>query len=151
ELAQDKTLITHARTAAARFLGYEITVQHNDRLTDRGARRARSTNGAIALRVPKTVIKAKCAPYLARGKPETRTRLVNDSDHQIVATFGAEYRGLVQYYLLAGDVWRLDRVQWVMLTALLKTLACKHKSTVSKMAARYKTTIPTPYGPRRCF
>ena len=34
ELAQDKTLITHARTQAARFLGYEITVQHNDRLVD---------------------------------------------------------------------------------------------------------------------
>ena len=151
ELAQDKTLITHARTQAARFLGYEITVQHNDRLVDRGARRARSTNGAVALRVPKTVIKAKCVPYLSRGKPETRTRLVNESDHAIVATFGAEYRGLVQYYLLAGDVWRLDRVQWVMLTALLKTLACKHQSTVSKMAARYKTTIHTPDGPRRCF
>ena len=151
ELAQDKTLITHARTDAARFLGYEITVQHNNRFTDRGPRRARSTNGAIALRVPTTVIKAKCAPYLVRGKPETRTRLVNDNDHQIVATFGAEYRGLVQYYLLAVDVWRLDRVQWVMLTALLKTLACKHKSTVSKMAARHRTTITTPHGPRRCF
>ena len=30
ELSQDKTLITHARTGAARFLGYEITVQHDD-------------------------------------------------------------------------------------------------------------------------
>ena len=68
-----------------------------------------------------------------------------------MATFGAEYRGLVQYYLLAGDVWRLDRVQWVMLTALPKTLACKHRSTVSKMAARHKTTIQTPHGPRRCW
>ena len=28
ELNPDKTLITHARTRAARFLGYEITVQH---------------------------------------------------------------------------------------------------------------------------
>jgi hypothetical protein len=30
ELSQEKTLITHARTGAARFLGYEITVQHAD-------------------------------------------------------------------------------------------------------------------------
>ena len=29
ELTPDKTLITHARTRAARFLGYEITVQHS--------------------------------------------------------------------------------------------------------------------------
>ena len=39
---QDKTLITHARTGAARFLGYEITVQHNDRKITRGRR---SVNG----------------------------------------------------------------------------------------------------------
>ncbi|GLV76112.1 hypothetical protein Shyhy02_41120 [Streptomyces hygroscopicus subsp. hygroscopicus] len=29
ELSQEKTLITHARTGAPRFLGYEITTQHN--------------------------------------------------------------------------------------------------------------------------
>ena len=35
ELNQSKTLITHARTRAARFLGYDITVQHcNTKLTN---------------------------------------------------------------------------------------------------------------------
>jgi type I pantothenate kinase len=34
----------------------------------------------------------------------------------------AEYRGFVQYYLLAGDVWRLHRLHWVMQTSMLKTL-----------------------------
>ena len=38
ELNPDKTLITHARTSAARFLGYEITVQHCNTRTDRGPR-----------------------------------------------------------------------------------------------------------------
>jgi AI2M/AI1M-like HNH endonuclease len=38
-----------------------------------------------------------------------------------------------------------------MKTSMLKTLACKHDSTVTKMADRYKTTIATPHGPRRCF
>ena len=37
ELSQEKTLITHARTGAARFLGYEITVQHADhKVTGKG-------------------------------------------------------------------------------------------------------------------
>ena len=36
ELSQDKTLITHARTEAAKFLGYEITVLHNDRKVTAG-------------------------------------------------------------------------------------------------------------------
>jgi group II intron reverse transcriptase/maturase len=114
ELSQEKTLITHARTGAAKFLGYEITVQHADH--------RRSINGAVGLRVPTDVIKAKCAPYRKLGKPEARTPLVNEDDHTIVATYGAEYRGLVNYYLLAGDVWRLNRVCWVMTTSLLKTL-----------------------------
>ena len=65
-----KTLITYGRTQAARFLGYEITVQHNDRKATKGKR---SVNGRIALRVPRDVIKAKCAPYLKRGNPAERS------------------------------------------------------------------------------
>jgi hypothetical protein len=30
-------------------------------------------------------------------------------------------------------------------------LAAKHRSTVTKMATRYKTAIGTPHGPRTCF
>ena len=74
ELSAEKTLITHARTRAARFLGYEITVQHSDSKTTSGRR---SVNGTIALRVPLDVIKAKCAPYRRRGKPWHRSGLVN--------------------------------------------------------------------------
>ncbi len=111
----------------------------------------RAVNGVIGLRVPTDVIKAKCAPYLARGKPARRTRLMNANDHTIISTFGARYRGIVQYYLLAGDVWRLNRLHWVMLTSLLKTLAAKHRSSVSKTARRYQAAIETPHGPRRCF
>ncbi len=75
----------------------------------------------------------------------------NDDDHAIIETYGAQYRGLVNYYLLAGGAWRLNRVRWVMATSLLKTLACKYDSTVSKMAARYTAAIPTPHGPRTCL
>jgi hypothetical protein len=101
--------------------------------------------------VPLDVIKAKSAPYLKLGKPERRNQMVNEDDHTIVRTYGAQYRGLVKYYLLAGDIYRLNRLEGVMKTSMLKTLACKHDSTVTKMADRYKTTISTPYGPRRCF
>jgi len=141
-------LITHARSGAARFLGYEITVQHADRKITRGRR---ATNGSVGLRVPRAVIKAKCAPYLKLGKPEYRPPLMNLDDHLIISTYGAEYRGLAQYYLLAGDVARLNRVRWVMETSMLKTLAAKHRSTVTKMARTYKAVIPTPSGPRTCF
>jgi group II intron reverse transcriptase/maturase len=145
ELSEQKTLITHARTGAAKFLGYEITTQHS------GTSGRKRINGSIALRVPIPVIKAKCSPYLARGKPAAQTALHNRSDYDIVAAYGAQYRGIVQYYLLAGDIHRMDRLRWVMETSLLKTLAAKHRSSVAKTAARYKAVIETPHGPRTCF
>jgi group II intron reverse transcriptase/maturase len=148
ELNQEKTLITHARTQAAKFLGYEITVAHDDRRITGGIRRL---NGTVQLRVPKTVIKAKCAPYLKRGKPASRPGLKDRDDHAIISTYGAEYRGIVQYYLLAGDAWRLTRLEWVMKTSMLKTLAHRHRSTVTKMARKYQAVTATPCGPRRCF
>ena len=94
ELNQAKTLITHARTQPARFLGYDIIVQHcNTKQT--GGRRA--ANGKIALRVPPDVVKAQCARYRQQGKPWHRTRLQNLDDYDIVRTYGAEYRGVVNY------------------------------------------------------
>ena len=38
-----------------------------------------------------------------------------------------------------------------MLTSLLKTLARKHDSTVTKIARKYAATIQTPHGPRTCI
>jgi hypothetical protein len=71
ELNSDKTLITHARTGVARFLGYEITIQQaDDKIT--GGRRA--TNGSVDLRVPKRVITATCARYMKSGNPPVQPR-----------------------------------------------------------------------------
>jgi group II intron reverse transcriptase/maturase len=148
ELSETKTLITHARTEAARFLGYEIITQYDNRKQTAGRR---SVNGQIRLRVPVDVIKAKCSRYTQGGKPADRPELMNEPDHTIINCFGAEYRGIVQYYLLAGDVHRLDRLHWVMQTSLLKTLAGKYGSTVTTMARRYKATIETPHGPHKCL
>ena len=143
ELNAAKTLITHARTGAASFLGYEITVQHS--------KTRPRVNGTIGLRVPLAVVKAKCAPYLKHGKPERRTELLSFDDPLIISTYGAEYRGIVQFYLLAGDVWRLNRLEWVAKTSLLKTLAAKHRSRVTPMARKYQAKLDTPYGKRACF
>jgi hypothetical protein len=148
DLSADKTLITHAASQAARFLGYEIRTQHADTKITRGRR---AVNGAIGLFVPRDVIRQRCARYHREGQPAQRGALLHDDDFTIVAKYQAEYRGLVQYYLLAQDVFRLGKLHWVMETSMLKTLAGKHRSTVTKMAAKYKTTIDTPDGPRTCF
>jgi hypothetical protein len=119
ELNQDKTLITHARSQRARFLGYDITVQHSSTKISNGRR---SANGKIALKVPPDVIRAQCARYRQHGKPWHRPRLQNLDDYDIVRAYGAEYRGVVNYYLLAQDVWRLRTLRWHAETSMLKTL-----------------------------
>ena len=148
ELNASKTLITHARTRAARFLGYQITVQHSSTRLTKGRR---TVNGKVALQVPKDVITAKCAPYRHQGKPWHRPRLLNQDDYNIVRIYAAEYRGIVNYYLLARNVWRLATLRWNAETSMLKTLAAKHKSTVATMAARHKAKVITGDGPRTCF
>ena len=148
ELNDAKTLITHARTQQARFLGYDITVQHSDTKLSGGRRQA---NGQVALKVPPDVIKAQCARYRQHGKPWHRPELQNWDDYDIVRRYGAEYQGVVNYYLLAQDVYRLNTLWWHNVTSMLKTLAAKHHSTVSKMAAKHKAKVKTRNGLRTCF
>ncbi|MFD4605357.1 reverse transcriptase domain-containing protein [Streptomyces sp. NPDC058464] len=148
ELSVPKTLITHAATQAARFLGYDVKVQHEDtKLT--GGRR--TVNGGIGLYVPRDVIRQRCMLYMCGGKPTHRSILIHDSDYTIMMKYQTEYRGFVQYYFLAQDVWRLHTLHWVMGASLLKTMAAKYNSTVAKMARRFNAMVETPLGPRRCF
>ena len=98
ELSREKTLITHARTEAARFLGYEIvTLDADDKHDHRGHR---CINGAPGLKVPVAVIRTKCSRYMRRGKPSPLAARLHDTDFSIITQYQAEYRGLVQYYLL---------------------------------------------------
>lgn len=69
----------------------------------------------------------------------------------MTGALGSKYRGLAQYYMLAGDIRKMHRLRWVMETSMLKTLAGKHRCSVSKMAARYKAKIRTSAGLRTCF
>jgi group II intron reverse transcriptase/maturase len=148
ELSQPKTLITHAATTPARFLGYEIAVQHNDR---KMTHRRRSINGSVALRVPPDVIETACRPYLHGPRPRRVNALVPEDDYTIVAAFGMRYRGIVQYYLLARNVYWLNRLHWVMQTSMLRTLATKHRSTVTKMKTKHRVVIPTEAGKRTAY
>ncbi|HEL1567620.1 TPA: reverse transcriptase [Streptococcus suis] len=144
ELSQEKTLITHATGESAKFLGYEIKAQRvNDYIDNKGRR---SANGVIALFVPASVIESKCRQYMKNGKAIHCNNLLHDDDFSIVQTYQQEYRGLVQYYILAQNLSWFSKVYWYMETSLLKTLAFKHKSSINKMLAKYKTTTTSTNG-----
>jgi len=149
EMSAEKTLITHAQTKAARFLGYELRASTND--TKHDQRSQRSVNGRIALLVPWDVRESNARKRMVKGKPVHRKELTVLSDYTIVRTYQAEYRGLVNYYLMAVNVHTLGWYRRVMEVSLLKTLANKHKTTVMKIVKKLKTTTDTPYGPRVVF
>ncbi len=147
ELSDAKTLVTHGRTEAARFLGYEVVVQGSKDRLDASGRR--SVNGIIGLRVPQDVVRAKSAAYMRNGKPIHLGIRIHDSLYSIVEQYQAEYRGVVNYYRRATNLGALSHLRWVMEMSLAKTLAAKLKISVPQVFKRYKTTIQTDKGPRK--
>src|SRR5713226_160113 len=90
ELSEEKTLITHARSGAARFLDYEVTVRQENRKRTKNrasGTKCRSINGHIGLRVPRAVLVDKCNRYKQRNKAIHRTELTNESDYTIVSIY----------------------------------------------------------------
>lgn len=144
-LSEEKTLITHARSDAARFLGYEVTTGKKDikHCLDKVGTDRRSVNGLIGLRVPHAVILEKCDRYKKGGKPIHRAELLNESDFTIISTYQLEYRGIVEYDRLAYNLHSLDQLKWVMEQSLVKTLASKHKTSVRKIYKQYQTEVET--------
>ena len=103
DLSEDKTLITHARTKPAKFLGYELRISQNRRPT---------VSGLIKFGVPKEVITKAMRKYTKKDKPVHRGELLNENDLEIIWTYQTEYKGLVNYYQMAHNL-RISKVGWV--------------------------------------
>jgi group II intron reverse transcriptase/maturase len=136
ELSKTKTLITHARSEAARFLGYEITTIQDDKKLHANGKR--NINGRIGLKVPHDILQEKCKRYKKNGKVKHRAELQNESDYTIISTYQLEFRGIANYYQLAYNMHTLNELRWIMTQSLTKTLACKHKTTARKIVKRHK-------------
>jgi len=147
ELNKEKTLVTHACSQKAKFLGYEIHTLHED--SKHGPQGRRCINGKIGLRIPNIVKREKCAQYMTHGKPVHRPQLAINDAYSTVAQYQTEYRGLVQYYRMAYNLHILGDLKYVMEISLVKTLANKYKTTCSKIYKRYGAKIMTNEGERK--
>jgi len=147
ELSEEKTLLTHASTAEAKFLGYAISVNQDKNL--RGVGGDRTLSGRISLRIPHGRVLEACKPYMANGKPRHRAELLHDDVFSIVRQYEAEYRGLVGYYRKALNLARFSQLKWVMQQSLTKTLGNKLKVSTPQIYKRYAATLETPHGPRK--
>lgn len=143
ELSTEKTMVTHSRKGKAHFLGYDICVVDLNRKTTRISRNGKrfklhSMKGRINLRVPEKVIEKWVKRYSKKGKATHRTQLLHLTDYEIVSTYQAEWRGLVNYYKLAINIDRLNEVEWRMSQSVMRTLANKHKTSVGKLLEKYE-------------
>ncbi|MCL4301273.1 MAG: hypothetical protein KJ077_36540 [Anaerolineae bacterium] len=134
-MSEEKTLITHATTQRARFLGYDIYMAKGD---SRMTNKRRSINGVPMFSVPSEVAKEWETRYTRNGKPYHRKGLTPRSDYDIVMTYNMEFQGVVNFYLMAHDVAdKLYPVKWIFMQSLVKTLAVKHKRKTTWVYRKY--------------
>lgn len=146
ELSDAKTLITHAKSEKARFLGYEVSTSQDNTTRvweERNGRpvNRRRINGTICFEIPMDVKVTYSQRYMKYGKPIHRTEILKDSVFDIVTRYQMEYRGIVNYYKLAKNLHTLNYLKWVMEISLAKTLAHKLKLSVTQMYDKYKAKI----------
>jgi hypothetical protein len=73
-LAAEKTLVTHALTGRARFLGDDIGIMASRTTFD--TRRRRAVNGKVGLYIPKDVLERKRTWFLRNGQVMPRAELM---------------------------------------------------------------------------
>jgi hypothetical protein len=142
EMSEEKTVITHALTQKARFLGYTIQTRMADtKLTRRpDGVKIRSINGSIELQVPQDVRTKWKKRYTKAGQSHQIGAYIKLSDYEIVSTYGAQLRGLVNYYAMADNAaTALRHVRWMCMESTRKTLASKHRIRSPKLShLRYR-------------
>jgi hypothetical protein len=72
--------------------------------------------------------------------------MLDDDDFTIIERYQQEYRGIVQYYLLAQNVTWFWKLHWIARRSLLKTLAYKHRTSMMVQVQKYKASFQTKDG-----
>ena len=146
ELSEDKTLITHS-SKCARFLGYDVRVRRSGKIKRGGPGhvKMRTLNGGVELLVPlndkirQFVFTKGVAMQKEDGSmfPVHRKYLIGLTDLEIVSVYNAELRGICNYYGMASNFCKLHYFAYLMEYSCLKTLASKHKTSLSKIIDKF--------------
>lgn len=146
ELSEDKTLITHS-SKCARFLGYDVRVRRSGKIKRGGPGhvKMRTLNGGVELIVPlndkirQLVFTKGVAIQKEDGSmfPVHRKYLIGLTDLEIVSVYNAELRGICNYYGMASNFCKLHYFAYLMEYSCLKTLASKHKTSLSKIIDKF--------------
>ncbi len=107
EMSASKTLITHAQTEKAHFLGYAISIYQKNEVLNRtnGTNRIkmRNINGHVRLGIPYGLTTELAKRYQRNGKVISEASLLAFSDAHIINVYQQRFRGLAEYYKYAVD------------------------------------------------
>ena len=147
-LSEKKTMVTHSGDLI-RFLGYDFTVSRNKHAyrSENGVMQ-RFHYGKVRFYVPHEKWLKKLLEYKTlkiytdekgneKWKSIHRGILINKTDVEIVSKYNSEIRGLYNFYRMAVNVSVLNKFYFIMKGSMVRTLACKYKTSFKEIMRRY--------------
>nr|WP_246550654.1 reverse transcriptase domain-containing protein [Photorhabdus caribbeanensis] len=152
EVSKEKSSIVDPKQGFV-FLGYEVkcrrenkrvkcVVGHNSDGSKTHAVK-RTITEHIHLGVPREKIQRFCAlrgygEYDSHNdKSSSKPVMAFLSDYEIISQYNAEMRGFANYYNLSPVLY-LNKLHWIWMNSLFKTLTNKHQTSRTKIAKRLK-------------
>ena len=122
----------------ARFLNYNIVTQYSSSYIVQNKRRIA---GIITFMIPNDIITKFIKKYSKNNKPIHLPERINDSVFDIISQYQYEYEGICQYYKFARNKKKLNKLNHVIQSSLLKTLSYKLKKSTTKVVKMLRGTF----------
>jgi len=158
ELNEEKTIITHATTKKAYFLGYYIGITSNKRKQIIRVKRQNksffmriNTRPQLLAPVPRLIKKLKENGF-AKQKNKTiigtaKNLYILYDLNTIINTYKVLWLGILNYYNLANNISNLHSVHFILWTSCALTIAKKMKlRTISKVIDKYGKNLRVDKG-----
>jgi hypothetical protein len=149
ELSTEKTLITHAATEEAFFLGTRLTIQRSQSGTERIAMvcrgndrpfKKRVTGYFPSLRAPisRLVDKLHSKGFCdTEGYPSSKAGWIGLDADQVIMLFNSNLWGLLNYYRFVNNFGAMSRIQYILRFSLAKTMAHKFRITMKAVFRKH--------------
>jgi group II intron reverse transcriptase/maturase len=157
KLHSEKTKITNIRAGKAKFLGYEIYLPKGRNISAysaAGTRTTRRTNPMLRFDIPMDSVLRKMEErgYLGRSEkgyfPTSKKSYTTLQDIVIVEHFRKVWKGIENYYSGCTNLKKLQYIHYLLRMSCAMTLAHRHRSSSSKMFAKFGKNLTTRKGNR---
>lgn len=148
-LSEEKTLITHAKTEDAKFLGFRLSIggsvkRRMVKTQDKRTTLKRVTGWLPRVDVPTQEIVSRLQAsgfcHTTKGKvyfPCSKKSFVALEDHEIVMRFNSVWRGIYNYYCVCNNANKLRWAMYILQYSCLMTLSHKHRMRLPKAIKKY--------------